>query len=288
MKIVIWGHYPLHSSTHGYIHDTYHKTFKSMGYDVEWLPNEKVQSVDYSNVIFFVEDSQKSNMPVRKDCKYITHHVDTNYFTDQGVTFENILKLGNCIRDTIHFEKIEDLCYWDESSRTLYQTWGTDLLPNEIDTDDFIRFDASKKYIHYVGMMYEQGPYWIEYFAYCAQNQGKEVKLYTQSVSYEENRKLIRDSYICPDFRSDWHLQCGYIPCRISKNISYGRVQGTNSPFVKEAFGDYVVFGGTPETLYNNLIEVEKSGGINIKEAMQFVKDKHTYINRIKNILKFL
>ena len=65
-------------------------------------------------------------------------------------------------------------------------------------------------------------------------------------------------------------------------------MQGTNSPFVKEAFGDYVVFGGTPETLYNNLIEVEKSGGINIKEAMQFVKDMHTYINRIKNILKFL
>jgi hypothetical protein len=99
---------------------------------------------------------------------------------------------------------------------------------------------------------------------------------------------LIRNSFICPDFRSDWHLQCGYIPCRIQKNISYGRVQGTNSPFIKEAFGDYVVYGGTPETLYNNLIDAERGGKINMKEAMQFIKDKHTYINRINNILKFL
>lgn len=30
MKIIIWGHYPLHSSTHGYIHDTYYKAFKGI------------------------------------------------------------------------------------------------------------------------------------------------------------------------------------------------------------------------------------------------------------------
>ena len=32
----------------------------------------------------------------------------------------------------------------------------------------------------------------------------------------------------------------------------------------------------------------ERGGKINMKEAMQFIKDKHTYINRINNILKFL
>ena len=287
MKIIIWGHYPLHSSTHGYIHDTYFKAFESLGYDVMWVSNED-HLIDYTGVVFFVEDSQKSAMPVRPDCKYITHHVDTKYFTDRGVPFENVLKLGNCIRNTVHFEKIEDLCHWDESTRTLYQTWGTDLLPDEIKVDDHIKFDESNQYINYVGMMYEQGPYWIEYFAHCAEKNGKEVKLYTQSVSHQENRMMIRNSYICPDFRSDWHLQCGYIPCRIQKNISYGRVQGTNSPFIKEAFGDYVVYGGTPETLYNNLINAERGGKINMKDAMQFIKDKHTYINRINNILKFL
>ena len=165
MKIIIWGHYPIHTSTHGYIHDTYYK-FTSLGHDVTWVSNEP-HNLDYTDAVFFVEDSQKSHMPIRKDCKYITHHVPTEYLTDRGVPYENVLKLGNCIRDTVHFEKIEDLCHWDESTRTLYQTWGTDLLPEEINVDDYVRFDASKKDIHYVGMMYEQGPYWIQYFILC-------------------------------------------------------------------------------------------------------------------------
>lgn len=288
MKIIIWGHYPLHTSTHGYIHDTYFKTFENLGHDVKWVSNEYTHHLDYTDTVFFVEDSQKSNMPLRKDCKYITHHIDTKYFTDNGIPYENILKLGNCIRNTVDFEKVEDLCYWDESTRTLYQTWGTDLLPHEIDVDNCEKFDSSRKNINYVGMMYEQGPYWLENFAYYAEKDGKEIQLYTQSIEHSDNRRLIRDSYICPDFRSDWHLQCGYIPCRIQKNISYGRVTGTNSPFIKEAFGEYVVFGGTPETLYNNLVQAESSGSINMKEAMQFIKDKHTYVNRVNNILKFL
>lgn len=288
MKIIIWGHYPLHTSTHGYIHSAYSKAFKYLGYDVHWVPNSPEVNLDFSDSVFFVEDSQKSYMPLRKDCKYITHHIDTKYLTDSGILYNNILKLGNCIQETEKFEKIEDLCHWDESTRSLYQTWGTDLLPNEIDTNNVVKFNWNKPDINYVGMLYEQGSFWIETFAYYAKKHNKEVKVFTQSVSYEENLQLIRDSFICPDFRSDWHLQCGYIPCRIQKNISYGQVQGTNSPFIKKAFGDYVVFGGTPETLYDNLVNAASNNRINIKEAMQFIKDKHTYINRIKNILMFL
>ena len=288
MKIVIWGHYPLHSSTHGYIHSTYAKAFQYLGHEVNWVPNSPDVDLDFSNSIFFVEDSQKSYMPLRKDCKYITHHIETKYLTDAGVPYENVLKLGNCIQETERFEKVEDLCHWDNLSRTLYQTWGTDLLPNEIDVDNVVKFDWKKPDINYVGMIYEQGPFWIETVAYYAEKHNKEVKLFTQSVSYEENMQLIKESFVCPDFRSDWHLQCGYIPCRIQKNISYGQVQGTNSPFIKKAFGDYVVFGGTPETLYDNLVDAASNNKVNMKEAMQFIKDKHTYINSITNILNFL
>ena len=288
MKIVIWGHHPLHTSTHGYIHSTYAKAFQYLGNEVNWVPNSPNVDLDFSNSIFFVEDSQKSHIPLRKDCKYITHHIESKYLTDAGVPYQNVLKLGNCIQVTEKFETVEYLCNWDNSSRTLYHTWGTALLPDEIDVDSPVKFDWNKPHINYVGMMYEQGPFWIETFAYYAKKHNKEVKLFTQSVSYEENMQLIKESFVCPDFRSDWHLQCGYIPCRIQKNISYGQVQGTNSPFIKKAFGDYVVFGGTPETLYDNLVDAASNNKINMKEAMQFIKDKHTYINRITNILKFL
>jgi hypothetical protein len=54
------------------------------------------------------------------------------------------------------------------------------------------------------------------------------------------------------------------------------------------AVGDYVVFGVTPQTLYQNLLEAEMNKTVNMKEAMTYVKEKHTYINRVNNILKFL
>ena len=288
MKVVVWGH-PLHKSTHGYVHSSYYKAFKYLDYDVQWVENSKVNSDDYKDTLFFVEDSQKSNMPVRSDCKYITHHIDTEYFTNQGVPYENVLKLGNYLpREETH-EKIADLTYWDQSTRTVYQCWGTDLLPHEIDENDVVKFNPNNKYINYVAMLYEQGPWWAQEFAnLVAEKHRVEFRVFTQNASDEENKQLIRSSFLCPDFRSDWHLECGYVPCRMFKNISYGRIPGTNSPLIKRALGDYVVFGGTPQTLYHNLLDAEMNQKVNMKEAMIFVKENHTFINRIQNLMRFI
>lgn len=52
MKIIIWDHYPLHSSTHGYIHSTYTKAFQYLGYEVNWVPNSPDVDLDFSNSVF--------------------------------------------------------------------------------------------------------------------------------------------------------------------------------------------------------------------------------------------
>tara|TARA_B100001094_G_scaffold192836_1_gene186702 strand:+ start:16489 stop:17358 length:870 start_codon:yes stop_codon:yes gene_type:complete len=289
MKIYIWGH-KLHEHTHSYIHSSYHKAFEYLGHEVYWIDSrDNLKQYDFKNSVFFTEDSVKEGMPIRKDCKYITHHIDTKYFTDAGVPFENVLKLGNYLPRFEKHEKVEHLAYWDEKIRCLYQTWGTDLLPHEIDENNPAKFSNSNKELNYVGMLYEQGAWWAQAIANILDREGDvNFQVFTQNASFEENRLLIRSSFICPDFRSDWHLQCGYIPCRIFKNISYGRITGTNSPFVKRAFCDYVAFGGTPETLYQNLLTADSEEQINIREAMLFVKENHTFINRVNTILKFL
>lgn len=289
MKIYIWGH-KLHEHTHSYIHASYCKAFEYLGHEVYWIDSrDDLSQYDFSDSVFFTEDSVKGGMPLRKDCKYITHHIDTKYLTNSGVLYENVLKLGNYLPSLEVHEKVDDLAYWDESTRTLYQPWGTDLLPNEIDENNPAKFDHNNKSLNYIGMLYEQGPWWAQLFADILwENKRVEFKVFTQNASFEENLQMVRSSYLCPDFRSDWHLQCGYIPCRIFKNISYGRVTGTNSPFVKRAFGDYVAYGGTPDTLYSNLLEADAGGDIDIRSAMLFVKENHTFINRVNTILKFL
>ena len=289
MKIYIWGH-KLHEHTHSYIHSSYYKAFKYLDYEVYWIDyRDNLSQYDFSNSVFFTENYVKDGIPLRKDCKYITHHIDTNYFTSSGVPYENVLKLGNYLpRFQIH-EKIDNLAFWDNSSRTLYQTWGTDLLPHEIDENNPVKFNKYNKKLNYIGMLYEQGPWWAQNFANILYEKNRvEFDVFTQNASDEENKNLIQSSFLCPDFRSDWHLQCGYIPCRIFKNISYGRVTGTNSPFIKSIFGDYVAFGGTPNTLYENLLRADVNEEIDMRSAMLFVKENHTFINRVNNILKFL
>lgn len=287
-KVIIWAH-KLHTSTHSYVQNGYYRAFKELGWETYWVDTSDVDSVDVSNSLIFVEDSVKNGLPIRKDCKYITHHFPEAELVEKGIPAENILRLGNYLpREEIH-EKISDLTYWDNQTRTLYQPWGTDLLPSEIDTNDYVFFNPDSKKLHYVAMLYEQGVWWAQEFANIIdRNHGVEFMVYTQNASDEENRNLIRESFLCPDFRSDWHLQCGYIPCRMWKNISYGRITGTNSPLVKRALGDYVVFGGTPQTLYQNLLEAEINKSVNMKEAMGYIKENHTFINRVNNLLKFL
>lgn len=53
-------------------------------------------------------------------------------------------------------------------------------------------------------------------------------------------------------------------------------------------FGDYVVFGSNPNDLYDNMVEAILNQTIDMKEAMLFVKNNHTYINRVKTILEVL
>jgi len=282
-KIIIWGH-KLHNHTHSYIHNSYFKAFKSLGYEVFWFDQtDDISQFDFSNSIFFTEDQVKWGMPLRNDCKYIAHHIQPSFFN--GI--DSVLNLGNYIVDVEKFDKVKDQTYFDSKTKTLYQCWATDLLPDEINLDDFCVYDKSKQYVNYVGSLYEEGLEFAQEFGSILKDNQKELRLY-HGVSDEENRQLIRDSFLCPDFRNYHHIKVGYIPCRIFKTISYGQIIGTNSINVKRVFGDYVVFGSNPNDLYDNMVEAILNQTIDMKEAMLFVKNNHTYINRVKTILEVL
>jgi hypothetical protein len=255
-----------------------------LGYDVFWFDHiDDVSGFDFSNCIFFTEDQVKQGMPLRNDCKYIAHHISPSFF--EGI--DNVLNLGNYIVDVEKYEKIKEQTYFDFKTKTLYQCWATDLLPDEINQNDYCKFDSSKQYVNYVGSLYEEGLEFAQEFASILHSTGKELRLY-RGVSDEENLQLVRDSFLCPDFRNYHHIKVGYIPCRIFKTISYGQIVGTNSINVKRVFGDYVVFGSNPQELYDNMIDYTSNNKVDMTEAMLFIKYNHTYLNRAKTILKLL
>jgi hypothetical protein len=307
-KVVIWGH-KKNGHSHSYIHSSYFISFKKMGYDSYWFDNEEdVSGFDFDNCIFLTEGQVESRIPINKSSKYVLHHAfeKVNKYEENGLDFIN---LGNYLKwcdDGISpyckneigvypkdenglespVEKIDVCTFWDSRNKTLYQPWGTNLSPDEIDPSNAILKREGEPNIYYIGSKHDNH-YEIDQFYNISSAKGKRFIL--RNTDDSEAYRLIRESNISVDLRSKWHIECGYIPCRIFKNISYGRITGTNSEHVAKIFGDFVIYDSDLNSLYDKLQYAESNFDIGLlRESMHYIKENHTYFNRINNILKFI
>jgi hypothetical protein len=137
-------------------------------------------------------------------------------------------------------------------------------------------------------------PPWNNFRDVCIQK-GLEFEYYggfidDKKVSSEENMNLIKESLIAPALQSQWQVDNGYIPCRIFKNISYGKMGLTNNEAVYKLFEEKILYNTSIDELLEMGIEFEKKNDKNeiIIELMKDVRDNHTFINRINTILWFL
>lgn len=107
-------------------------------------------------------------------------------------------------------------------------------------------------------------------------------------LDLEPTIDLISSSYMAPAIVGQWQLEKGYIPCRIFKNISYGALGITNSKTVYDLFEHKIVYNpDTYQLFYNARERLEAFTFEELYELMDFVKNKHTYINRIELLLSF-
>jgi hypothetical protein len=300
-KVIIWGHKFSHYNTFSHIHSSYHKAFKSMGYDTYWFDNDDVKKLanfDFEGSLFFTEAQVDQKIPLIKNATYILHHCNNDKYLETGCTVINLCNYVKYCEEGISFnykdsgntvEKIGDLFFYDKNANAMYQPWATDLLPDEIKEEDACLFDHLKKEINYIGSIWQENIDQMKPFMKACKDNKKRFKKYRGGISDEDNRRLIRKSYIAPDIRGEWHKECGYIPCRIFKNISYGQVTGINSIHVYENFEKWVAYSDDTYELFNACVEKSKTmSKATIQESMRFIKNKHTYINRINNILYIL
>ncbi len=291
-KVVIWGH-KLHSHTHSYIHNAFYVAFKHLGYKTYWFDNQdNIDDFDFTNTLFLTEGQVDSGMPVRNDCKYILHNCDgaryqnldkKNYFTLQVYT-------DDVLPRNVH--KVEACIYYDYPGRCVFMPWATDLLPHEIDEImlkiPHIRKSSTVYWIGTIGGGYFGNEHQIDPFINaCKENRCNFVR--SSNVSFEENKRLVLESYMAPAIVGEWQAKVGYIPCRIFKNISYGKMGITNSKRVFELFEGKVVYNSDTYALFSDAKKRLESMKIeDLYDLMNFVKTKHTYINRIQTLLTFL
>jgi hypothetical protein len=191
---------------------------------------------------------------------------------------------------TRNVEKIEECCYFQPEGNVLYQPWATDYLPSEIENLTSLNF-SNNSVVNWVGSIWDGDGQGNLNQIMELQNSLKKYNIELRHVVSppHENKQYINSSYISPAIQGAWQVEKHYIPCRIFKNISYGEFGITNSKAVYDLLEQKILFDENISNLVDKAISYkEKITLSELNEQINLVKNKHTYINRINNILKLI
>lgn len=306
-KVVIWGHKLLDArtaNTFAFIHDSWFRTFKYMGYEALWLDNsDNISGLDLNNCLFLTEGQVDQKMPVLETSKYIIHNCNIEKYKP---VLPNVLNLQvythDCLTRKVELVDQEQLCYYQPEAdfsrpdhgcdnRTIYQPWATNLLPNEFGVDNNIALKTPKtKKIFWIGSIMG-GPHRnddkLSELAMAAKTDG--IGFIHAKLQNDVQPQAIASSWIAPAVQGAWQVEKGYVPCRVFKNLSFGRMCPTNSETVNRLFEGRLVYDADVAGMYYKAVEWEKNPN---KETLDFliekVRTKHTFVNRIENMLRVL
>lgn len=288
------------NSTNSFIYYAYLRAFESLGWESYWIDNEDAHNFDFSNSLIFTFGGYDQKLPIRRDCKYILHNCDGNKYHD---VLDNSLILQVFTTDVYgrDVEKIDDFIYYQKNGNVLYQPWASDLLPHEITEKTSLNFTDDKK-VYWVGSIWntngEGNTVLIGELINALSKKGikfeqKKINLYNNSsyilANFHKIKDIMNSSYISPSLQGQWQCDKGFIACRIFKNISYGEFGITNSKYVNDLFQDMIVYDSDVNLMVEKALEKRNTITLQeINQQIRFVKEKHTYINRINNILSIL
>lgn len=294
--VVIWGH-PLHSHTHSYIHQAFQRAFDYLQYKWYWLDDKKPFH-EYGitlpeKCLYITEGNVSKNIILNPKSYYLLHNCDMKKYIEVGIPKTHILGLQVFTKGCISFsEQLNDSKFIRFDGKTLYMPWGSDLHPHEIDKNIAKLENISKNYkpvCHFVGMILDNP--WKLCQEECKTHgvSFSSVGGFSKNnVNIEENMRRVQEAIIAPAFQEPWQVENGYIPCRIFKNIGYGKMGITNNETVQELFEGKLIYDRDVKVATKKAIEYSKKGEDLelLKSLMIEVRDKHTYINRIKDIFE--
>lgn len=291
--VVVWGH-PLHSHTHSYIHNAFIRGFDYLRYKWYWLDDKKpFESYGITlpeKCLYITEGQVDKNIKLNPNSYYLLHNCNMEKYY-KVIPKNHILTLQvytlNCEASSFPLKGNRFIRY---DGNTIYMPWATDLHPHEID-NNIAKLEQihrnTKNICHFIGM-YIDDP-WKNCKETCQENNIQFAYVggfSNNNVSIEENVRRVQEALIAPAFQSSWQVEHGYIPCRIFKNISYGKMGITNSSTVQEFFNGKLIYDSDVKIATKKAIENATSPDFDLlKELMIDIRDNHTYINRIKDIL---
>ena len=298
------GNYPNPS-----IFDYSNVLFFSEGYADDSIP--LVESATY-----FIHNSINPSKYVNKGLRLVDIRFNVKEINDLNYSFVlDKSKLKSIDPVTLYDPNSDDTVLADAKQKNIfgyeavYMMWATNLLPEEFNFDD--RFLKREDKFYFIGTLGGSPALEMQKVVNTLQRLNIEwinINPWQNPCTFEENMKLMKKSIISLDVRgsdayhtnSDGklelngksvtggnHKKIGYIPCRLLKQISYGRMPGTNSIAVKELLGDYVIYNDDESQLPIDCLDFEKNPNYDLVfEAMKHIQQNHTFINRANALIK--
>jgi hypothetical protein len=317
-KVIIWG-YPLYSHTHSYVHDAYYRAFKYMGYDTYWFHDDEYpEDFDYTNSLFIGEGFADKNIPINDtSCYFIMYcpspikYQSAGRYIDVRMTAINFKDhIQEYSVDKLVLPKIGPACYFDPKTSSkvtvkndyvdyemndydkLYISWATNKLPEEFNEDDI--YIPREPNVYYCGTISSSGicENYSKFYPFIEECKKNDVGFihndpWVNPLSTKEVIRRTQESLLGIDIRGPQHLKQGLITCRVFKNISYGHLGLTNSEKMYNELDGNCVFCEDTAQLFHEGIKNRENEKL-IINGMRFVKENHTYVNRIKSILSIL
>ena len=266
--------------------------------------------------VYFVHNAVNPGKYLEKDARLIDIRFNVSEINDDNYDMVvNKNDLTEIDKVSFYNSSADDSVLGDKFRKglsgyeALHTIWATNLLPHEFNFED--RFITRENRFYFVGTLGGSPALEMQKIASSLQKMGIEFvhrNPWQNPCTFDENRQYMQKSIISLDVRgTDYyhtnsggklevhgkpvtggnHKKIGFIPCRTLKQISYGRLPGTNSKAVKDLLGNYVIYNDNEEQLPYDLIEFEKNIDTDlVHDAMKHVQENHTFINRANVILK--
>lgn len=321
-KIIVWGAKPDTGHTHAFVHDACVRAAKYLGYPTYWLDNrDNLPDEFFDNALIISEqwlvfqNGISNQLPLRPTSTYIIHYLGNKgpvegnpgasmYLGKVGrlIDFRFACNWGvDGVEDknyAYHFEKekytpINDgISFFNRGDDydIFYSIWATDLLPNEIDFETRLTPFKEPRYAFFGGTIREDNQEMFKPFIEECEKNGLPFTYnspWQNPLTVEQMRNVVVQSYLPLDVRPRNHLANGYISCRSIKNISYGALCLTNSKETYDFFDQEIAYADNPRDLFYVAKEMQDDPKTKdlILNQMKKVKDKHTYVNRIKDMI---
>jgi hypothetical protein len=321
-KIIVWGAKPDTGHTHAFIHGAIVRAAKSMGIETYWLDNRNnVPSSFFDDSIIVTEqwlafqNGYSNNLPLRKSSCYLVHYlgnkgavegnpgaqmylgkvgklIDFRFTAEHGWGVNGEIDKNYAYRfEPSKYEAFNEVSFYEKSDDydRFYTIWATDLLPDEIDFS--ARFTPLENRAFFCGTIREDNH--MEFKNFIEKCDRNKIPFLFNSptqnqLSTEEVRKYAVSSLLPLDCRPKNHLANGYIACRTIKNVSYGALGMTNSKSIYDFFDGRIAYAPDSGDLFDVAIEMQNDPKTKdvILDQMTWIKEKHTYINRVKDIIK--